>query len=102
MKSAIFLAGETDVDLGVEFAENFGIAFQIKDDLTNILSGTEDIDEGIYNAPVILSDNMDEGIEKTKVLLNNYINCARLCINNLSDSIYKAALLELLELTEDV
>ena len=102
LKSSIILAGETDYDLAVEFAENFGIAFQIRDDMLNIIKNGKDIDDGIYNAPLILSENIDEGIEKTKILLNNYINCARHCVNKLNESVYKAALLELLELIENV
>ena len=91
----------------IEFASNFGLAFQIRDDLINVinsdkLKSASDLDEGIYNAPMILSDKIDEGIEKTKDLLNNYVNCAKQCIGDLETSVYKFALTELLELLEDV
>lgn len=88
-----------------EFALNFGIAFQIRDDLQNILKidnskPSTDIKEGIYNAPIIYSnsiENYDEGIEKTKVLLNNYIEKAKKNIENFEKNKYTLALFELLE-----
>lgn len=55
------------------FGLNIGIAFQIRDDLLNILSidttkpSNNDIEEGIYNAPIIYSGNpkdLTSGIEK--------------------------------------
>ena len=107
MKASIILAdGEAD-EKTIEFASNFGLAFQIRDDLINVinsdkLKSASDLDEGIYNAPMILSDKIDEGIEKTKDLLNNYVNCAKQCIGDLETSVYKSALTELLELLEDV
>lgn len=52
------------------FAQNFGIAFQIKNDLKNYINTKEDYKQGIYTAPVIL------GIEKTKDLINNYLDKA--------------------------
>lgn len=61
-----------------------------------------DLEEGIYNAPMILSDKLDVGIEKTKKMLNNYINSAYICIENFEESIYKKALFELLELIRNV
>ena len=90
-----------------EFAINFGLAFQIRDDLMNVLDKdnsklSNDIQNGIYNAPYILSDELSDGIEKTKELLNNYVNCAKQCIDDLEDSVYKKALFELLELIENV
>lgn len=84
-----------------EFGKNFGIAFQISDDIKNLQTGTKDIDDGIYNAPVILSENRNNitsGIEKTKVLLNNYLGAARQCIEILEESVYKSKILELLDL----
>lgn len=107
LKSSIILAGSDVDDKAIEFASDFGLAFQIKDDLSNIMNNdtskaSNDIEKGIYNAPIILSDNLKDGIEKTKDLLNNYVNCAKQCINDLDESIYKASLIELLELLEDV
>lgn len=107
LKSAVILADEKNADLACEFALNFGLAFQIRDDLVNVMNkdsskNANDLEEGIYNAPMILSDKLDVGIEKTKNLLNNYINCARKCIENFEESIYKKALYELLELIKNV
>ena len=84
-----------------EFGKNFGIAFQISDDIRNLQVGTKDIDDGIYNAPVILSENRNNitsGIEKTKGLLNNYLDIARQYIEILEENVYKSKILELLDL----
>ncbi|MCM1338193.1 MAG: polyprenyl synthetase family protein [Muribaculaceae bacterium] len=94
-----------------EFGLNFGTAFQIRDDLLNLAPPNgqkptnNDIEDGIYNAPVIFAQNTTDlslGIEKTKVLLNNYIKYAENEIRELPENIYKTALLELLELLNNV
>lgn len=102
----------------VNFAQNFGIAFQIRDDLINITKSKKliynDIDSGIYTAPVIYayekdnnilnSDNIlqsiktTQGIEKTKDLMDNYFDKAISGISDLEDNVYKQKLLELVEL----
>lgn len=107
LKSAILLAESEACERDIEFALNFGLAFQIRDDLLNVLDAdksktAKDFDEGIYNAPVILSDDINDGIEKTRDLLDNYINCAKQCIDDLEESVYKKSLIELLELLENV
>lgn len=82
-----------------EFGENFGIAFQIRDDLINAKTSNTDIKDGIYNAPVIFSGNANDigsGIEKTYLLLNNYIDKAFDAIKGIDDNIYKQAIIELL------
>lgn len=90
-----------------DFALNVGIAFQIRDDLVNLIRidstkpSNNDIRDGIYNAPVIYAQSTQdysEGIEKTRDLLNNYIQNAMLLIEGLPDNIYRNALRELLEL----
>lgn len=90
---------------------NTGIAFQIRDDLLNILDTDKskplhnDIEDGIYNAPVILgdkSDNYSSGIEKTKVLLNNYIEEAKNELKLLPENDFKTAIRDFLELLSDV
>lgn len=86
---------------GKEFAENFGIAFQIRDDLINIQTTKTDLNDGIYTAPVIYAgctENYADGIEKTRSLLNNYIDNAFRAINHIEDNKYKTALTELLGL----
>jgi len=107
LKSAILLAeGEYD-DKAQEFIVNFGIAFQIKDDLMNVLNSKKsknisDTDGGIYNAPMILDDDLEAGIEKTKILMNNYLSCAGQCLEDLKESPYKTALYGLLEWIRNV
>ncbi len=89
---------------GCEFARNFGIAFQIRDDIVNIKTTKSDINEGIYTAPVIFAgsvESCENGIEKTRILLNNYIEKALLEIKTLEDNKYSRALKELLELIAD-
>ena len=107
IKSAVILAEVKDLQNASEFALNFGIAFQIRDDLLNFIKkdGTKtsnDEDDGIYNAPAILSDNPEKGIEKTRNLLNNYLENARKCIKHFPSSPYKTALEELLEFMKNV
>ena len=110
IEGAIKLAGGKNLQEASEFALNFGTAFQIRDDLLNITGPTQlkpsqnDLLCGIYNAPVIFSgstDNLAEGIEKTKDLLNNYVIKMLILTDKLTDSKYKTALRELLELLND-
>ena len=90
-----------------EFGLNTGIAFQIRDDLLNIINSdlskpsNNDIKDGIYNAPVIYAGNVEnytDGVEKTRSLLNNYINNSNCILENLPDNIYKKGLKRFLEL----
>lgn len=97
-----------------DFARNFGIAFQIRDDLINVLNTQNDISSGIYTAPVIFaveenenilkSENILEeikktkGIEKTKILMDNYFNNSVSAIQSFEDNVYKRALFDLIEL----
>lgn len=90
---------------------NIGIAFQIRDDIINMTNfdptkpAHNDYQEGIYTAPIILgeqSDNYTSGIEKTKVLLNNYLQSAKKQVETLPNNKYKTALEEFLELLNDV
>lgn len=103
---AMRLAGVTKIIRAVEFGRNFGIAFQIRDDLQNILlPESKDLQTGIYNAPVIFSESPDitsSGIEKTKDLLNNYLDKAEECLSDLEENVYTSALEDLLELLQDV
>lgn len=86
---------------GLQFARNFGIAFQIRDDLINCKTTNSDIKDGVYNAPVIFAGGTQisqVAIEKTQTLLNNYINYALECLQDIDENKYKLALTELLEL----
>ncbi len=90
-----------------DFAKNFGIAFQIRDDILNVTQNRQDSDikNGIYTAMVIYSANPDkphEGIEKAKILLDNYVRKAAELIKDLPENKYKTALKELLELINNV
>ena len=83
------------------FANYFGIAFQIRDDLINIKTSKTDIKDGIYTAPVILSgntENFETGIEKTESLLNNYIDKTKQELSVLPENNYKNTLINLVEL----
>lgn len=120
IKSGLLLADDTinvDIfDIATKFSENFGIAFQIRDDLINITENTSkslDLESGIYNAPIIFayeenkdimkSDNLisalkkTKGIEKTKNLMDNYFDSSISTIESLSNNVYKSALIELVE-----
>lgn len=88
-----------------------GIAFQIRDDLLNMTDvdnskpANSDINSGIYNAPVILgseTDNYASGIEKTKSLLNNYIEQAKNELKLLPENSYSLALYRCLERLNNV
>lgn len=97
----VMLSISQEVENAKEFSKNFGIAFQIRDDIENILKGGNDIKEGVYNAPIIFSGSIDNpvaGIEKSKVLLNNYLDIAQKCLCGMDESEYKSALKKLLEL----
>ena len=88
-------------DSGLDFAKNFGIAFQIRDDLINCKISQSDIKEGIYTAPVIFSDSAEitqDGIEKTQSLLNNYLDNTLKDIDHLPENIYKSGLTELVRI----
>ncbi len=86
------------------FAKNFGIAFQIRDDLINCQTTKSDVNEGVYTAPVIFScavEITDSGLEKTRDLLNNYLDTAKDSLKNLPENIYKQGLEELIEILRD-
>ena len=94
-----------------ELGLNIGIAFQIRDDLINMTNSdtlkpsNNDFEDGIYTAPIILGNKSDKyasGIEKTKVLLNNYLQSAKQQVTSLPDNEYKKALEEFLELLNNV
>ena len=101
-----------------DFSQNFGIAFQIRDDLINILNAetisNNDIKAGIYNAPIIFARQENKnilqeknilkaikntkGIEKTKDLMDNYFNNSISAIEKLKETVYKKNITELIEL----
>ena len=105
------------------FGENFGILFQIKDDINNFKICSDkpfynDMEEGIYTAPIIfLSEefpqteqmlinkdfenvikmlNSSGAIEKTEKLAQKYYTKAETALGILPDNQYKTALKNLL------
>ena len=83
-----------------DFGKYFGTAFQIKNDLDNILSSKTDIENGIYTAPVIFSNGLninEDSIEKTHCLIDNYTRKAINLISNTEDSEYKESLIEVIK-----
>ncbi len=104
-------ASQSEIERASDFALNFGIAFQIRDDLLNLTKSDvskpygNDISEGIYNAPVIYAggvENLSSGIEKTHSLLNNYLEKALLSLENIKQNDYKNSLIKLTELISNV
>lgn len=101
------MVANLDTNSAKDFAKRFGISFQIRDDLLNLISVEEDkpknndIEEGIYTAPMIFAKdvkNLEFGIEKTKELLDNYINRVKKCLDKAPENEYKQALIKLLDL----
>ncbi|MBR2525440.1 polyprenyl synthetase family protein [bacterium] len=96
-----------DLNKTKDFGKRFGTAFQIRDDLLNVIETKSDkptgndIENGIYTAPMIFAKdikNLNYGIEKTKELLDNYFNRVAKCLSNAPDNEYKQAIIELTEI----
>ena len=97
-----------------EFAKNFGIAFQIHNDLKNFEQTRElsdDIKNGIYTAPVLFYlekfNNIDDlpncadravFVEKTKLLIKEFTDRAIENISTIGDNQYKEAIINLCNL----
>src|SRR5574344_2090430 len=114
--SGLILNDKKDLNLSAkEFTQNFGIAFQIRDDLINVLTTKNikenDIKSGIYTAPVIFASEENpnilktkdiqeeikktQGIEKTKSLIDNCFEKSVSALKEIERSKYKKALEEL-------
>ncbi len=117
---SLCLITKNDTKTANDFATNFGIAFQIRDDLINILETDlskptlSDIHSKIYNAPVIflnknienLTDNeivqelqTQEIKDKTIKLIEKYATKAIASLSCIKDNQYKE---ELRKLTENL
>jgi len=100
--SIYFLAKE-NVSIDIEsFARNFGIAFQIRNDLDDYMKKdcSTDIKDGVYTAPVILGHSIDynvEAIEKTLNLIHNYSEKAKFCIKDIQCNEYNLALVGIID-----
>lgn len=120
LESIILLSCELDHLNAVRtFAINFGIAFQIKDDLTNVLHtdlskpAFNDYLSGTYTAPIIFLAQFNENyasiepnkllqtlktsgaIEQTKILINKHINLAIDSLSFLDDNCSKRSIIEI-------
>jgi len=86
-----------------EFAINFGIAFQIKNDLDDYRLGIEnssDVKEGVFTAPIIFKNavvNSNSAIEKTLELIRKYCDKTKLIIENFEESPYKTELMRIID-----
>lgn len=91
-------AGLFKLALGNDFGRNFGTAFQINNDLKDL---QEDIKNGVYTAPVIFSDGTEiteSALDKTKDLMNTYLDKAAAELVKLPQNEYSNAIIEILEL----
>lgn len=80
-----------DENIAAKIGKDFGILYQIKNDL-NEISAKADRKNGIYTAKDVF------GIEKTNILIDNYVEGIRREIDSLPQNIYKDGLEELLKL----
>jgi len=110
VEGAMILSEVNELNLAKEFGYNFGMAFQIRDDIMNFRNSDElkpsqsDVKNGIYTAPVIFSgqiENVEAGFAKSQTLLSNYIDTAKKLLIGLQESSYKTGMLELLEILND-
>lgn len=121
--SCLLLSKEKDnkdlLQIGLDFSQNFGIAFQIRDDLINLLKTDDlkpnlnDLKSGIYTAPIIFASQENQNIldteniaetiqsthaiEKTKNLMDNYFDKSILAIKDLENNKYKSTILKLID-----
>lgn len=117
---SVALLSEKDLDLtnAKNLGLNFGIAFQIRDDLINFVSKSNsndsDIKNGIYTAPIILgcNDNAQKqnlydiakqngGLEKTINLIDTYLVKAKNALNQCKNDFYKNQLICLIDLLKE-
>ena len=90
------VAGFDEFGKALDAGENFNKAAK------NLKTGSDVVMSGISKGIKGTAKLADKGIEKTKLLINNYVECAGQCLENLPDSPYKTALYELLEWIENV
>lgn len=120
LSSLCLIKNKSAKDNVLSFARNFGIAFQIKDDLLNILKNDptkpvmSDIHNGIYTAPVLfLNDDIncvselsedqiieklqgnEKYIHKTVELIKKYADKAIEAISFIEDNQYKQEIIKL-------
>ena len=99
MKGVSILSNTNYIEKFESFGDNFGVGFQVANDLTDYLKGVEnssDIKNGIYTAPIIYAQSVkfDKlAIDKTKDLIDNYLKRAKDVLDLLGDNEYKRALI---------
>jgi geranylgeranyl pyrophosphate synthase len=85
------------------FGDNYGIGFQIKNDLSDYEKGVEnssDVKNGVFTAPIIFAKSIkqdDMAIAKTKDLIDNYLKRALVVLDIFEKSEYKTALIGVVE-----
>ena len=89
LKSCAIIEG-VDIENAISFAKNFGIYFQLKNDEEKV-SAYNDANNKIFTSKDIL------GIEKTKILMDNYQEEIMRLIGILPDNVYKKGLEGLLK-----
>lgn len=108
---ALFTLGDFDENLKNNlscFLKNYTLAFQIKNDIDNFYKNSTDIKNGNYTLPVIYffmenntakfnpkSADFEKFIEKSKQKIKEFKTCATEYLENVENSIYKDALIEL-------
>ena len=124
LKSLADLKAQNNTKTMENFANHFGIAFQIKDDIKNFICNEtqkptfNDLEAGIYTAPVIYTfgENSDitelstneilnkiqnsNAMNQTQNLLNTYLNQALKDIDFVSENNYKQAIICLCKMLE--
>ena len=124
LKSLADLKAQNNTKTMENFANHFGIAFQIKDDIKNFICNEtqkptfNDLEAGIYTAPVIYAfgenSNITElstneilnkiqnsnAMNQTQNLLNTYLNQALKDIDFVSENNYKQAIICLCKMLE--
>lgn len=119
LTGALIVENQQDIiDLAEKFAENFGIMFQIKNDLVNFSNvekmselAKNDFDNGIFTAPIIYLNEITDfakiknikndnslfsyAVNKTNNLINLYSRKTLDLISSFPDNDYKTALINL-------
>ena len=106
MSGLVVLSGLKFKDEFESFGDNFGIGFQISNDLKDYISGVEnssDVKNGVFTAPIIYAKSvkMDfSAIAKTKDLMDNYLKRAKNIVDNLGINSNKKVTSELIGVIE--
>ena len=81
----------------IDYANYYGMAFQIRNDLDNYINDGDDHTNGIFTAPYILGGDKKEAIEKTFDLIHNYCIKGEEILIAFPQSIYREELIKLIE-----